>query len=209
METNVTIQRDFPDYRMTVRFDEDSSLVDVGGLSIPETWSVHVNAIDRLGWNAVLTLASRDGRPMVFNLDLTAFGGAEITSASLRQLPMKRIVVHALETLSSSERLARPERGVLNISIRLDSEGRVHWTVPAAHDAMAPRRGRRVRDEDIREVARVYREAMELRIAPIEHVYGTLHLGSKRTAARYVERARDMGYLGPAPAPRVAGEREV
>lgn len=71
-----------------------------------------------------------------------------------------------------------------------------------------PQRGARITDDQLREVAMVYRAALaesEGRKAPTEAVRDMFTI-SRSTAGRWVEEARRRGFLGPAPGRRRAGE---
>lgn len=65
--------------------------------------------------------------------------------------------------------------------------------------------GGRVGDEELRNVARAYRAALVEGKPPTATVAEELHV-SRSTAGRYVQRAREKGFLGPT-RPRLAGEQ--
>jgi hypothetical protein len=68
-----------------------------------------------------------------------------------------------------------------------------------------PRRGVPLSDEDLREVATIYRAALAEGRRPTKAVMQAMHVG-RATASRWLARARERGHLGKVPRPGVAGE---
>jgi hypothetical protein len=66
-----------------------------------------------------------------------------------------------------------------------------------ARDARRPHRGSPVTDENLRQVAKLYRAAIKRGDPPTETVAETMHI-ARSTAARWVTRARERKLLGPA-----------
>ncbi len=64
-------------------------------------------------------------------------------------------------------------------------------------DPRRPRRGSPVSDGDLREVAKLYRTAYERDDPPTRTIADTMHV-SRPTAARWVGKARERGFLGKA-----------
>jgi hypothetical protein len=96
-------------------------------------------------------------------------GGPEVTGEGLRTVPVREIVTRgAAEVVSSL--LANP----------------------------APDLFKRVNDDALRLVADVYRYGVAAGRPPTQHVAEHLFSGVRSTAARWVMRAREGGFLGPA-----------
>lgn len=144
-------------------------------------------------------------------------GGAPLTSALLRRLPLAQYVREV--TTHESFRYTHDEAerklwasGRTVLSFELD--GRPAWGAPRppgrslADDAeerraavrlmsrRQPRRGIPITDDDLREVAEVYR-AHEVTGRPTAAVMEH-HNVARATASRWIARARERGYLGAA-----------
>jgi hypothetical protein len=65
---------------------------------------------------------------------------------------------------------------------------------------------RRITDDQLARVADTYRQALSLGQHPTAEVQQRLRLRSRAQAARWVSKAREAGFLGPAPGRRRAGE---
>jgi len=135
----------------------------------------------------------QQGTSRVTRLELTQLdGGPAVTSAGLRGLPLARLVREAL-SLVTMEQTSRSSG-----TVRLD---------PARGDGgRGPRRGAPITDEHLRDVAARYRAALECGLPATQTVADEMH-ASRPTAARWVNRARERGILGPS-LPGRAGEGE-
>jgi hypothetical protein len=79
----------------------------------------------------------------------------------------------------------------------LPSNERLRFYEQYAEGARAPRRGSPITDENLRQVAEVYRAALERGDPPTETVANVLNV-ARSTAARWVSKARERDFLGPA-----------
>ena len=138
----------------------------------------------------------KQGASHVTRLELGQLdGGPPVTSAGLRALPIARLVREALDAVAMDE--ASLPGGI----VRREPPAR-----PVEPGARTPRRGALVTDEHLRDVAARYRAAIQRGEAPTKAVADELY-ASRPTAARWIARARERGFLG-ASLPGRAGERE-
>ena len=132
--------------------------------------------------------------PSCLRLTLNGSVAEPLTAAGIR-LPLRELVDEVVDqaALLGEERLpTKAEREAFG--------GELAATFPRAEP------GKRLPDELLEEVARVYRYALQRGLPPTEAVKEALDV-SRSTAGRYVVRARRAGLLGRA-SPGVAGELE-
>jgi hypothetical protein len=154
-------------------------------------------------------------------------GGPALTGKLLREIPLARLMAQIVEAVAYEER-AEPREAVdvlHELPLEPDESGMVTAWYPAhtreggldeVADALAgsrsrqPRRGMRLPDEHLEEVARVYREAHQRGAPPTGAVYDRWRKGkikiSRSTAGRWVAEARRRGIMGEALGTR-PGER--
>lgn len=137
-------------------------------------------------------------------LRVQAGEGGQVTGDLLRQVPLARLLREAVATAASMFKFQR----------RLPGGGARFELFPggdAAADiyerAKAPRRGLPLTDDELREVADIYREAVARGDRSPTRAVGEAKHAARSTAARWVGKARKKGFLGPA-MPGRAGERE-
>ena len=119
---------------------------------------------------------------------LTADG--DITYAALRELAVQKLMRDALRV-----------RGTFEVS-GSDGVYRIDPSTPSEVDATfrKPRRGARVTDDQLREIADLYRQAVEVdyrphgRLAPTAWVCAKAHI-TRPTASRWIALARKRGFL--------------
>jgi hypothetical protein len=141
----------------------------------------------RDGIRVELTIEVDDeGVPRCTGLELRQRPGAEpITGEALRNVPVARLMREAIEAAASAD--LRPSPKVVTASAAsLSATARIRA------------RGAAVTDDDLRDVAERYRAAVDRGIrSPTQTVAN--ELGAPRsTVARWVHKARDRGFLGPA-----------
>jgi hypothetical protein len=185
--------------RVEIRWDPDD-WVEVGDRWFPRTFSmVYRPRSDELtpSWRVVWEV--RDGRPQcrqaVFEASET---GREIRSVDLRRLSLEDLVEAAATNMAAKR--------------ATDEDGRVHmvrdlrdWQATIQQVRKARGDGRRsITAEKLARVAKVYRANVDS--TPVRAVRDELGLGSERTARRWIQLARDRGFLGEA-IPGKAGER--
>jgi hypothetical protein len=185
--------------RVEIRWDPDD-WVEVRDRWFPRTFSmVYRPRSDELtpSWRVVWEV--RDGRPQcrqaVFEASET---GREIRSVDLRRLSLEDLVEAAATNMAAKR--------------ATDEDGRVHmvrdlrdWQATIQQVRKARGDGRRsITAEKLARVAKVYRANVDS--TPVRAVRDELGLGSERTARRWIQLARDRGFLGEA-IPGKAGER--
>jgi len=146
-------------------------------------------------------------------------GGPPITGTVLRGISLDAYVRHAV---GAAARLVVPAAVVKDLAahvhavpidngewVAIPSGGLELSTYFHAEHPKAQRRqhGARVTDDELRKVRDVYRAAHAARKPPTAEVARELNV-SRSTAGRYVQRAREKGFLGPT-RPCVAGEQEL
>jgi hypothetical protein len=162
---------------------DDAPLIALGIYQVPEELFLLVNQPERPLFVAVVRVRARRGPT------LTAVGigqregdDAPITSTDLRHANLGDAVRKALLLAT-----AAPPGSFLGDEV-----------VAIADAGFAPRRGRRLTDERLEEVARTYRDAVARGTPPIESIKAQFAPLPHSTAQRWVKRARERGFLGPA-----------
>jgi hypothetical protein len=194
-----------------------------GSYALPERFSAIVELAGPNLPVCRLDVAVEDGRAVCERLVVDRGpGGRPVTGTTLRAIPVGELVKVAADRVARlALRAPVGERPTVTLDDgeehplfheRIDNE----WVaVPLggiarsgqyqAETRNANRRGRgRITDQELRNVASVYRTAYLKREAPTAAVARELHV-SRSTAGRYVHRARERGFLGPT-RQRVAGE---
>jgi hypothetical protein len=153
-------------------------------------------------------------------------GGEPISGTVLRRIPVADYTRRAASQLAKmvfrareTDQLVVTDEGGEEWPIQTWRVDEDHVAVPTggldrdkgfqSEYAAAGPRGRyigAVTDEQLRDVAETYRAAYAERRAPTAAVARRFHV-SRSTAGRYVQRARERGFLGPTQ-PRVAGEQQ-
>jgi hypothetical protein len=115
-------------------------------------------------------------------------------------------------TAWSAFRVRQTRTGPKRIPVFEDKQGAQGWFDAYMEEVkpVEPRRGRALGDGHYAQVAEVYRAALDAQKNPTQAVADAFGLDSthqRRTAARWVEKAREKGMLGPAPGPGRSGER--
>lgn len=124
-------------------------------------------------------------------------GGPTVTATLLRSMPIDRWKRRALELT--------PRRFFDADGNRLrDRSGYLEpYRNVVRREARSNRR--RTPDSELERVATVYRQALADGDHPTAAVERALRLPNRNTAKKWVQRAREGGFLEPAPAPRVGG----
>jgi hypothetical protein len=137
------------------------------------------------------------GDPRIRRLEVRDTDGAGITSAALRKLAIGRLtreaVAAAARPYTPSEDGAEPVFRIVSADPREAASFYRQYT----RDARRPRRGSPLTDDDLRQVADIYRAAMSRGDPPTLMVADQLY-AARSTAARWVATARKRGFLGPA-----------
>lgn len=137
-------------------------------------------------------------------LEVRAGDGEAISTESLRRVSVPKLVKQAV---AGAARIYAPvEDGGPPIFRLTGAPVREHADFYNSYtrDARRPRQGSPVTDDHLRQVAGLYRAALDRRDPPTQTVGDTMHVG-RSTAARWVSMARERGILGPA-LPGQAGE---
>jgi hypothetical protein len=134
-----------------------------------------------------------------------------VSGELLRRVPVNRLLARAMA--AAHFRFGEPEDG--GIRIDFGEGGVARFPTPKesaefyesyARNARKPRRGSPLTDENLRNVADLYRAATRRGDPPTQTVASAMSV-ARPTAARWVSAARKRGLLGPA-IPGRAGERE-
>ncbi len=122
-----------------------------------------------------------------------------ITASRIRAVPIDRIVQIVIESKRTVFREKEP--GFL---VKVSDEDRsAVYGGTAAGSRFASRR--RISDEELQQTADAYRFAVAQRQPPTAAVQRELRLPNRNVAQKWVQRARRMGYLEPAPGERQGG----
>jgi hypothetical protein len=189
-------------------YQEDIHYVDLEeGVQVPERLRAEVTDI---GLPAVLEIevAVREGAVTCERIGLRSVeGGPSITREMLRDLPVSQLASALMANSALISDFSHPGWGDLDTSKVFVVGG--HSAPDDVYDSvrqrLAPRRRRRITNELLGTVAKIYRDHLD-EGAPTRAVAEELMV-SHSTAARYVAQARDRGLLGRT-TPGLAGERE-
>lgn len=132
---------------------------------------------------------------------------SEVTLAGLRNIRIGelkrraiRLAMVEMDFTGSRIALRHPALGD-----QIDDPPDAIWNIEQR--AHRPRRGKKLSDAHLQEVAEVYREALSLRKPPTKAVMQHFFT-ARANAGRWVAEARKRGFLGKAEAPRRAGEKQ-
>jgi hypothetical protein len=127
-----------------------------------------------------------------------------ITGQTLRRIRVATLMRHALVNAASGEVTEIPGGGVS--AGWPASPGDADEYERFLEGARQPRRGATLTDDHLEQVAAMYRRAIELGDPPTRTIADRMYV-ARATAARWVGKAREKGFLGPAMRGR-GGERE-
>ncbi len=146
-----------------------------------------------------------DGVPRCRRLELVASPGEAITSESLRRVPVARLLRQA--TAGAARQFEPLEPGGEPVFQLVPSAPRevADFYRRYVTDTRRPRRGVPVSDDHLKQVAELYRAALDRGDPPTQTVADAMH-AARSTAARWIAKARERGFLGAA-LPSQAGER--
>ena len=138
-----------------------------------------------------------EGTPSCRTLCVRAPAGETVSGESLRRIPIARLTREA--TVAASRKYTPIAEGgdpVFRFASSPQVEAATFYR-RYTKDARRPRRGSPITEENLREVARVYREALKRGDPPTQAVADGMNV-ARSTAARWVAAARKRGLLGPA-----------
>lgn len=124
-------------------------------------------------------------------------GGPTVTATGLRSIPVDRWKRRALELTPSRFFDADGNR------LRDRTGSLQPYRNVVRRESKSNRR--RTPDSELQRVADIYRQAVAAGDHPTAAVERALHLSGRNTAKKWVQRARQHGFLEPAPAQRVGG----
>jgi hypothetical protein len=127
-----------------------------------------------------------------------------VRGEQLRKVALTRYVREAATGLHPGRAVRGRSGHVAGALYPLDADQRRQYLAARRREERAGLR--RVTTDDLRRVADAYRAALAAGQPPTVAVQHALGLNSRGQAARWVEKAREAGILGPAPGWRRAGE---
>jgi hypothetical protein len=144
------------------------------------------------------------GRAGCRALSVRALDDEPVTGKTLRGIPLGRLV-----------RAAAAEAASLGVYAGRTSDGGYRFVLPSAEEraeiqetffegARLPRRGSPVTEEHLREVAEEYKRVLADGGPPTKTIQMKWHV-TRPTASRWVAKARERGFLGPAQPARASG----
>ena len=192
-------------------------------LAIAERFTVALTPPDRNTPICRMRIALENGRPVCTELECERQpGGPPITQAVLHTIPVAPYLRKAMEY--TAFRFTRLEEEGWGEPIDVDAapawkydtasrpgssrEVRDAARAIARSKLRQPRRGIPLSDDELREVATIYRGALAEGRRPTKAVMQAMHVG-RATASRWLARARQRGHLGNVPRPGVAGETPI
>lgn len=190
--------------------DEDAIEYAAGEYLLPRSFWVLWN----LGGGPKITLryVVRSGELVCRDLLVRGRDGQPVTTTMLRSVSVKAIT--SAVGPRASLRLVKSKDGLRRVSTILTDEGPEGWIEAyKKQQTETPRRGKRLSDETLRDVANVYRDALRQGSRPIPAIAEAFTI-SKKTAPKWVMAARGRidpatgsTFLEPAPGPGRAGEK--
>jgi hypothetical protein len=146
-----------------------------------------------------------DGNPYCRTLEVRAPEGASVTADSLRRIAVGRLVRQAVA--AAARKYTPVEEGGEPVFqfVSTPPEEAVAVYERDVKSPRRPRRGSPITDENLHQVAELYRAALERGDPPTQTVADQMEV-PRSTAARWVAEARKRNLLGPALRGR-AGER--
>lgn len=220
--------------RFDVEWARDVRFVRVGRFLVPAAFEIRVRSPL---YPVAITVEIRDGTPQCTGVSTIehsirlddgslAPAGPPITGDLLRRLPLRRLMVRAVQAIALDAEPRQLPGGVKETLVALrqigqtpsiDPEGT--YLLPARTRAggtsavkrgFAPRpplqRGKRLDSIWLQRAANTYRDALQDGVSPTKAVFETYPI-SRSTAGRWISEARKRGLLGDAPGKRIAGER--
>jgi hypothetical protein len=127
-------------------------------------------------------------------IEVLASDESGITTETLRGVPVARLL--RLGTTAALMKYERSADGDVIGFARTDNEEKRQF-YQRYSQARRPKQGSAITDEQLEQVATVYRRAVEDGKRPTEIVGETMNV-ARSTAARWITRARERGFLGPA-----------
>ena len=125
--------------------------------------------------------------------------GTPVSTTNLRTIPLERLMRRAVD----ENRIAYRRDGPGAVW-RVDNDEReTHFAPTMKRSANQSRR--RISDDQLKTVAEVYRRAYADGSSPTKAVQEQLRLPNRNVAKKWVQRARDVGYLSPALGERRGG----
>lgn len=186
--------------------DEEHPLVFIGE-DLAVYRDVELRVTDEGDYDVSMVARYEAGRRHCTELTVRArLGGRWVTSDGLRGLPVARMLREA--EWQQPHLLRRPGASSRYGSGEGDSRAKGNAAYQRARRNAERQGRRRITDEDLRRVAEVYRSAGSTGRPPTAAVEHELHLRTRAQAARWVRRAREEGFLNPAPGPRQQGEQQ-
>lgn len=147
------------------------------------------------------------GRPRCVGLTITPGASSAVTGTMLRRLTLGRLVdeaaLEAATVLGVQEDLGG---GITQIG-PVTNRDEAAEVLDRAEPVRKPRQGSPITDEHLKKVAELYKKALRTkgpRKAPTEAVAMQMH-ASRSTAGRWVEKAREKGFLEPAQRGKAGG----
>jgi hypothetical protein len=175
-----------------------------GGFAVPEVYTVEVDDPD-LNFLFEIDVDNSGPSPRVAAVVCIARNDTvEVRSDQLRRVAVTRCVRNAAATLLPGRAVRDRSGHVVGAAFPLDDEEHEQYLRARRREERAGLR--RVTDDDLRRVAEAYRAALSAGQPPTFEVQRALRLNTRGQAARWVEKARDAGFLGLAPGWRRAGE---
>ena len=201
--------------------ESSDELVRIGAqFAIPATFVAEVTPTDPAKPRCRLEIEIHKGKPVCSQLTVgRTEAGQAVTGSRLRTLPIDDWVRRAADDVAHEVVGGQDVPEVIFEGVRYPLRGgkvddtHVAYRVAgltltstwrASERATDPRA---ITDELLQEVADIYREALIRNAPPTNAVANEKHV-SRPTAGRWVVRARRAGFLGPAPGPGAAGERQ-
>ncbi|MHB8468890.1 MAG: hypothetical protein ACYDCH_03930 [Gaiellaceae bacterium] len=169
-----------------VVYAADEMLVEVGEITVPETFYFLVR---RPRMRLALRLRVASGVLEVDSVTIARGDAGSVTASTLRDVNLRELVISA-----GARAALHVDGGTIQPAGFKVSLGRgTRSQLGALH---MPRRGKRVTDEKLEEVARYYREALGSGQPPTQYVQRKMQIAYS-TAGRYVMETRRRGFLGP------------
>jgi hypothetical protein len=138
-----------------------------------------------------------DGTARCVGLIVRAADGEALTTEALRGIPLARLAKEAVAEAARSYTPLEPGGEPIFRLTSTPRDAHAAFYESYVNSAREPRRGSPITDENLSEVARVYREATKRGDPPTQAVALAMHV-ARSTAARWVAAARVRGFLGPA-----------
>jgi hypothetical protein len=169
-----------------------------GGVSVMRYMEVRTDELVQ-GWQVVAWIENAPFGPRCIDLRIATNADHPITSDALRRVRVGQLIQFA-------EDHPMLFQGSLTEGAWATEGGRDRAAYLRARRRQEAQGRRRISDEDLTRVAAVYRAALIAGRPPTAAVQGELRLRTRGQAARWVKRAREEGFLGPAPGRRRPGE---